>query len=159
MFGLRAVVARFGLPRLAQGGALAAVVVTGAVLARHNALTLIAEPQGNEWRLIEEAAQRMRPTAETRVYVIRPSVQYRSTERLYADEYGSLTSDADWAAKEMFKAALRERFPNGLPEGTDYLMTTGFGPPPPVGYDLVVDLRELKNLGERAPAETTASQR
>ena len=30
---------------------------------------------------------------------------------MYADEYGSLTSDADWAAKEMFKAALRERFP------------------------------------------------
>ena len=28
---------------------------------------------------------------------------------MYADEYGSLTSDADWAAKEMFKAALRER--------------------------------------------------
>ena len=91
--------------------------------------------------------------------MIRPSIDYRSTERIYADEYGSLTSDADWAAKEMFKAAIRERFPAGLPEGTDYLLTTGFGPPPPVGYDLVVDLRELKNLGERAPAETTASDR
>jgi hypothetical protein len=52
---------------------------------------------------------------------------------MYADEYGSLTSHADWAAKEMFKAALRERFPDGLPEGTDYLLTTGFGPPPPGG--------------------------
>ena len=78
----------------------------------------------------------------------------RSTERIYADEHGSLTSDADWAAREMFKAAMRERFPNGLPAGTDYLLTTGFGPPPPVGYDLVVDLRELKNLGERAPPES-----
>jgi len=159
MFGFRALVARFGLPRLAQGAALAAVVVAGAVLARHNALTLIAEPQGNEWRIIEAAASRLRLTSEARVYLIRPSVEYRSTKRIYADEYGSLTSDADWAAKEMFKAAIRERFPNGLPEGTDYLLTTGFGPPPPVGYDLVVDLRELKNLGERAPAETTASQR
>ena len=32
-------------------------------------------------------------------------------------------------------------------------MTTGFGPPPPVGYDLVVDLRELKNLGSARPAK------
>ena len=159
MFGFRAIAARFGLPRLAEGGVVAAVLVAGAVLARHNALTLIAEPQGNEWRIIETAANRLRLTSEARVYVIRPSVEHRSTKRLYADEYGSLTSDADWAAKEMFKAAMRERFPNGLPEGTDYLLTTGFGPPPPVGYDVVVDLRQLKNLGERAPAETTAAQR
>jgi predicted membrane protein len=159
MFGWRAIVARFALPRLTQGVALACVVVVGAVLARYNALTLIAEPQGNEWKLIEAAAKRMPLASETRVYLIRPSVEYRSTERMYADEFGSLTSDVDWAAKEMFKAALRERFPDGLPAGTDYLLTTGFGPPPPVGYDVVADLRDLKNMGERAPPETTASQR
>ena len=51
---------------------------------------------------------------------------------------------------------MRERFPEGLPRGTDYLLTTGFGPPPPVGYDLVVDLRELKNLGDRASREASA---
>src|SRR5688572_12919718 len=159
MFGLRAIVARFRLPRLAESGALAAVLVTAAVLAWHNASTLIAEPQGNEWALIEAAASRMQLTSETRVYLIRPSMESRSTQRVYADEYGSLTSDADWAAKEMFKAAIRERFPDGLPAGMDYLLTTGFGPPPPVGYDLVVDLRELKHMGERAPAETTAAER
>jgi hypothetical protein len=159
MFALRAIMMRFGLPRLAQGGALAAILFTAAALAQHNALTLIAEPQGNEWQLIEAAANRVRLTNDTRVYLIRPSMEYRSTERIYADEYGSLTSDAQWAAEEMFKAAMRERFPDGLPEGTNYLLTTGFGPPPPIGYDLVVDLRELKNLGERAPAETTAAER
>src|SRR5688572_14256725 len=158
MFGPRAISARFRVPRIAEGGALAAILVTGAVLAHHNALTLIAEPQGNEWKLIEAAVGRLQLTSEARVYLIRPSMAYRSTERIYADEYGSLTSDADWAAKEMFKAAMRERFPDGLPPGTDYLLTTGFGPPPPVGYDLVVDLRKLKNLGERAPPERTASQ-
>jgi hypothetical protein len=159
MYGLRAIVMRFGLARRAESGVLAAIVAAAAVLAWHNALTLIAEPQGNEWRLIETAAQRLRLTHEARVYLIRPSVDHRSTQRLYADEYGSLTSDADWAAKEMFKAAMRERFPDGLPEGTEYLLTTGFGPPPPVGYDLVVDLRQLRHLGGRAPAETTVSER
>jgi hypothetical protein len=158
-FGLRALVARFGVPRVAYSGALAAVLVMAGVLAQHNAFSLIAEPQGNEWRLIEAAADRLRLKDDTRVYLIRPSIEHRSTERVYADEHGSLTSDADWAAKEMFNAAMRERFPDGLPEGTDYLVTTGFGPPPPVGYDLVADLRGLKNLGERAPPETTASQR
>ena len=60
----------------------------------------------------------------------------------------------------MFKAALRERFPNGLPENTAYTLWTGSGAPPAeFSYDLVVDLQELRNLGERAPAEKTASQR
>jgi hypothetical protein len=159
-FGLRALGARLGLSRPAYAGVLVAVVATAAVLAQRNALKLIAEPQGYEWSLIEAAATRLRlAPGETRVYVIRPSVAHRSTERIYADEYGSLTSDADWAAKEMFKAAMRERFPDGLPAGTSFYLTTGFGPPPPVGYDMIVDLRELKVQGERAPPETTAARR
>jgi hypothetical protein len=55
---------------------------------------------------------------------------------------------------------VRERFPAGLPAGAEYELFTGFGPPPAqYSYDLVVDLRALKNLGERVPTETTASQR
>jgi len=138
----------------------AVLLVGAAVLAQRNALTLIAEPQGHEWRLVQAAANRVRLTNDTVVYVIRPSIDYRSTERVYADEYGSLTADADWAAKEMFKAAMRERFPNGFPEGTSYSLFTGFGGPlAQYSYDLVADLRELKILSERAPTETTASQR
>jgi len=160
-FGFRAVVARFGVPRRAEAGVLVAFVGVCAFLAHRNTSTLIAEPQGREWQLVKAAASRLQLTDDARVYLIRPtSPDHRSTERLYADEFGSLTADADWAAKEMFKAAMRERYPSGLPPGTEYVLTTGFGPPPPVGYDVVGDLRELKNLGERAPArQATASQR
>ena len=160
-FGFRAVMARFRALRTAEAGVLVAFVAVCAFLAHRNALTLIAEPQGREWQLVKAAANRLQLTNDARVYLIRPtSPDHRSTERLYADEYGSLTADADWAAKEMFKAAMRERYPGGLPQGTEYVLTTGFGPPPPVGYDVVGDLRELKNLGERAPAaQATASQR
>ena len=105
MFGLRAVVLRFGVPRAAYAGVLAGLLASSALLAQRNALTLIAEPQGHEWQLIEAAAKRLHLEPDTRVYLIRPSIQHRSTERVYADEYGSLTADADWAAKEMFKAA------------------------------------------------------
>ena len=134
------------------------LIFVGALLARHNALALIAEPQGYEWQLIQAAANRLRLSGDTRVYIIRPTIDYRSTERIYADEFGSLSTDAQWAAVEMFSAAMRQRFPGGLPEGTTYTVTTSFSPPI-TSYDLVLDLRELKNQGERAPRQTTASQR
>jgi hypothetical protein len=140
--------------------AYAVLLVVAGALAQRNALTLIAEPQGREWKLVQAAANRLRPTDNALVYMIRPSIDYRSTERVYADEHGSLTADADWAAKEMFKAAIRERFPNGLPQGSRYSLFTGFAQPlAQYPYDLVVDLRELKSQGERAFIETTASQR
>jgi hypothetical protein len=50
------------------------------------------------------------------------------------------------------------RFPQGLPQGTSYTLTTSLSPPI-MPYDLVFDLRELKAQGERAPRETTASER
>jgi hypothetical protein len=160
MFGVRSIAARYRAPRPAMSALFAMLLVVTAVLAHRNALKLIAEPQGREWQLVKAAADRLRLEADTIVYLVRPSIDYRSTERVYADEYGSLTADADWGSKEMFKAAIRERFPNGLPEGTSYSLFTGFGgPPAQYTYDLIADLRELKNLGERAPVQTTASQR
>ncbi len=139
---------------------LAALIVAVAVLAMRNALTLIAEPQGREWQLVQAAASRLNLTNDAQVYIIRPSIDLRSTERAYADEFGTLTSDADCAAKDICKAAMRERFPSGPPAGTTYTLWTRFSvPPAQYTYDLIVDLRGLKNLGERAPTEATASQR
>jgi hypothetical protein len=128
------------------------------MLARHNALTLIAEPQGNEWRLFQAAVSRLPLERETSVYIVRPTTSYRSTERIYADEYGSLSADSQWAALEMFRAAIRQRFPQGLPAGTRYTLTTSITPPI-MPYDLVLDLRELRNEGERRTASpgSTAS--
>jgi hypothetical protein len=160
MFGLRSVAERSRGLRAAQAGVLAAVLVVAALLAQRNPLVLLAEPQGREWDLVRAAAERLQLGGDTSIYIIRPTTDDRSTERIYADEFGTLSADADWAAKEMFKAAMRERFPSGLPAGAKYELYTGFGlPPAQYSYDLVVDLRALKSLGERAPAATTASQR
>ena len=157
-FGLRAVAARVRLPRMAEVASIAALIAIAAALARHNALTLIAEPQGREWRLIQSAVSRLPLARETSVYITRPTTAYRSTARIYADEYGSLSADAAWAAVEMFRAAVRQRFPKGLPEGTSYTLATSITPPI-MPYDLVIDLRELMMQGGRAPTETTASGR
>jgi hypothetical protein len=160
MFGVRSVAARYRIPGPAMRGALAALLVVVAMLAYRNPLTLIAQPQGREWQLVRAAAERVQLTANTAIYVVRASALDRSTERIYADEYGTVTADADWAAKEMFHAAMRERFPDGLPAGTRYELYTGVGPPPSqYEYQAVLDLRELKYLGDRAGAEITASQR
>jgi hypothetical protein len=160
LFGLRGVVARHRVGPAAEAGVLTAVLVIAALLAYRNPFTLLAEPQGREWALVQAAAARLQLTSDTIVFIIRPTIDDRSTQRVYGDEYGTLSADADWAAKEMFKAALRERFPAGLPEGTSYSLFTGFGAPPTqYRYDLVVDLRELKNLGERAALEGSTAQR
>ena len=155
-FGLRATFARFRLQRIAAVVTFAAFTVAGAVLAHHNALTLIAEPQGREWQLIEEAVNGLTLSGDTRIYLVRPTPDYRSTERVYADEHGSLSADAQWAAVEMFRAAMRERFPRGLPEGLHYTLVTSLNPPL-MPFDFVLDMRRLRTLGDRR--NPTASPR
>jgi hypothetical protein len=155
-FGLRATFARFRLQRIVAVATFAALTVMGAVLAHHNALTLIAEPQSREWQLMEAAVNDLTLSSDTYVYVVRPTPDYRSTERVYADEHGSLSSDAQWAAVEMFRAAMRERFPRGLPEGLRYTLITSLHPPI-MPFDFVLDLRQLRKMGDRR--DPTASPR
>jgi hypothetical protein len=164
VFAMRAVV-RAGVVRpVTQAVALGALMFSAAVLAYHNSYTLIAEPQSREWRLFHSAASRLRLVPDTDVYIIRPTIDDRSTEQVYDDEFGSLSSDADWAAKEMFKTALRERFPAPVANGKSYRLVTGWLPPTqPGNYDLVLDVRRLKGEGDRAVAaigqEPTALRR
>jgi hypothetical protein len=158
VFGARSLLAHYGARSLAPTVAFGAFVGFGALAAHGNAFELIAVPQGNEWRLMVEAVDRLRLDDETRVFIVRPTIIDRSTERIYADEFGSLSADSEWAAEEMLKAALRRRFPDGLPAGATFTLDTGIVPPA-APYDFVVDLRELKQRGERAEAQTTASRR
>ena len=153
-------------PRL-ETAALAALLVVAALSAQGNAYRLIAEPQAREWAMIESAAKKLRLDADTDVYIIRPGIDDRSTEQVFDDEFGSLSSDADWASREMFKAAIRERFPEHLPAGSALSVETGPTPPAsPGAYDEVVDLRKLRLEGDRttiasagASDATTAARR
>jgi hypothetical protein len=153
VFAMRAVVNAGAVRQATQAAALGALVFFAAVLAHHNSYALIAEPQSREWQLFHSAAAQLRLAPDTDVYIIRPTIDDRSTERVYDDEFGSLSSDADWAAKEMFKAALRERFPAPVADGKSYRLETGPLPPTqPGNYDLVLDLRRLKTEGDRTVA-------
>ncbi len=150
VFALRSVVAEGRIrPRLQQA-VFGALLAFAAVSAERNAYTLIAVPQNREWELVQTAAEQLRLDADTDVYIIRPGIDDRSTEQVFDDEFGSLSSDADWASREMFKAAMRERFPDRLPAGSAYSVVTGTGPPAaPGAYDAVIDLRKLRTEGDR----------
>lgn len=126
--------------------ALGLIVLGGAVTANYNAFNLFAEPQGNEWDLVLTPVMRADLKRPTKVYLITPTPEDRSTTRMFADEFGSLSSDSDWTPREMFNTAVRERFPGKKPPGFTYTVTLGRDEPAAGAYDMVIDLRKLRKL-------------
>jgi hypothetical protein len=118
-----------------------------AVLAGINTHSLLAAPQSREWDLMRTAVMRTNfKGASTRFYVIEPTIEDRSTRRIHADEFGALSSFQPSVAREMFKAAMHDRFPDGLPRGQQYEYASGKQPPPEEAADVVIDLRKLKRF-------------
>ncbi len=129
--------------------ALGLLLLTGIITAHFNSYGLIARPQSSEWEMINGAVKRTTFTKATKVYVITPTLADRMTGQVFGDEFGSLSSDSDWVPKEMFKAAMYDRFPEKMPAGASYTFTSGRAVPDPKAYDLVVDMRRLKELRNR----------
>lgn len=119
-----------------------------AYAAHFNSFRLLAEPQGREWEIMRSAVLRANFNKPVRVHVITPGVDDRSTERIYGDEFGSLSSADPHVAGEMFQTALRERFGAQLPKGGSYTLTTGPAEPVPGEADLLIDMRRLKDFRE-----------
>ncbi len=130
--------------RKVQWAALGILLAFGAVAANRHAYTLIAEPQGWEWQIVHDAAFSLPITRAVDIYAIRSTIEDRATQRTFADEFGSLSSDTEWAVSEMLKCALRDRFPSGLPESFSYTLTTGLEPPYGGRYDKIIDMRTLR---------------
>jgi hypothetical protein len=146
IYSLRMLANARGVKPLVHYLTLGLLATGAAVVAHRQAFTLIAEPQGHEWDIMRTEVLRANFTKRVKVYVITPTPADRSTERVYADEFGSLSSDSDWAPKEMFKAAVHDRFPGSkLPKGGSYTFASGREVPEPGAYDLVIDMRNLKH--------------
>ena len=106
----------------------------------------MAEPQSVEWDLMRNSVLRAGFTRPVRVHIILATHADRSTERIYGDEFGSLSSDSDAIAKDMFHAAVRTRFPEKLPKGGKSIIATSTTEPQPGTYDLLIDMRKLKSF-------------
>ncbi len=148
VYGLRVLATARNVKPLPHYITLGLLAIGAAVVASRQAFTLIAEPQGREWELVRSAVLRANFSKPLKVYCITPTVADRSTDRVHSDEFGSLSADSEWAAKEMFKAALHDRYPDKLPKGGSYTFKAGRDAPPAQAYDLVIDLRRLKQFRE-----------
>ena len=143
MFALRSVfLARRVKPWL-QYTAFGVFAVGAGLAANHNSFALMAEPQNYEWELVLTSVMRTTFKVDTKVYIITPTPEERSTEQIFADEFGSLSSDSETIPKEMFRVAMRERFGPKLPKGISYTIACGRVVPPADSYDLVIDMRKL----------------
>lgn len=121
-------------------------------LARTHPYYLIAIPQGEELQILDAAADRVAPRDRpVKIYFVQPPDD-GPTEIRYHDEFGSLSTNASWTPKEMFKHLMRERFPDTPDHARYYRLRTGFRPlPEGEQFDLVIDMhkdmRELHKLG------------
>ena len=128
----------------AHYGGLVVLLLVAAMLARQNTMSLIAEPQAREWSLVHESLQQVRLRDVNRFWMVAASVEDRSTQRVHGDEFGTVSSDSDWAPRDMFAAALHERFPFGLPPEFRISFGQSRKDPQPGTYDTLIDLRKLK---------------
>lgn len=125
---------------------LGLVFLTVAFAANRNAHELIGMPHEAEWEAMKFDTLRANMKAALKVYVITPTPADRSTERIYRDEFGWVSGSDPKVAAEMFKAAVRQRFPGKLPKGTSYTVTAGPTAPAAGTYDLVIDMRRVRAL-------------
>ena len=149
VYASHALLAKWNIkPRMHYIG-LGFIFLVLAALANRQSYELLAEPQSAEWDMMKGEALRANFGKALRIYIITPEAEDRTTRRIYQDEFGSVSSISDATAQEMFKAAVRLRFPGKLPAGSSYKLASG--PVEPAGgtADLVIDMRKLKNL--RAP--------
>ncbi|MBI2812888.1 MAG: hypothetical protein HYX71_01225 [Opitutae bacterium] len=144
LFGLRALTSAAKLKPLLHYAGLGVLATGVAWNAHRQAYGLIAEPQGHEWDIVQSALLRASFTKPTKVYFISPTLAERSTDVVCGDEFGSLSSDSPGVPKDMVKAALHERFGAKLPKGGSYTFTAGRDVPAPQAYDVVIDMRRLK---------------
>ena len=115
--------------------------------AQYQAYSLIAVPQGNEWQLIVDGAKQVHlGGARPRIFAIACTPRDISTDRIYHDEFGSLSSNSEWVPREMFKRAMHDLHPGVRNLDSLYDFATGPMLPADQPYDVVIDLHRLRQF-------------
>ena len=143
---LRALAEHWGAPNRRL---LASILVAAALFtAQHHVYALIAVPQGNEWQIILDGAKHVRLTATTRprIFAIASTPADISTGTIYHDEFGSLSSNSEWVPKEMFKRAMHDLHPEIANINARYDFSEGYKVPAGERYDLIIDMRRLRQF-------------
>ncbi|RKG73185.1 hypothetical protein D7V88_36895 [Corallococcus terminator] len=120
---------------------LSGFVAFSAFLAHEQSLELFALPQGRELALMEQGASLVIPAQKPRVFVLTAKQADSTAPFHYLDEFGSVSVDAEWVAKEMLKEVVKERFPREKDIGGLYRFAAGPEAPEPRNYDILIDMR------------------
>jgi hypothetical protein len=131
-------VGRIGAPAV-----LSFLLISSAVLARDQAYELVALPQSEELAVIEEGAKRIDITKRPRVFIVVSSRRNAPSPVRFADEFGSLSTDAEWVSAEMLEGIMKERFPDSGDVTKLYQLGCGDVLPQKQRYEVVIDLRNL----------------
>lgn len=125
---------------------LGVFVAVSALLAHRHSLELFALPQRRELALLAEGARQVVPTRQARVFVLTARQSDTSASLRYLDEFGSVSADTEWVAKEMFRALVEERFPEERDVSHLYRFAAGSVLPEPRAYDILVDMRQQRDV-------------
>lgn len=128
---------------------LAGFVAVSAWLAHRHSLELFAFPQRHELALLEEGARQVVPARQPRVFVLTARQSDTTAPLRYLDEFGSVSVDTEWVAKEMFRALVEERFPEERDVSHLYRFAAGPVLPEPRAYDILVDMRQQPRSAPR----------
>jgi hypothetical protein len=132
--------------RIGAASALAFLVIASVVLAHDQAYELVALPQSEELAVIEEGAKRIDITKRPRVFIVISSRRNAPSPVRFADEFGSLSTDAEWVSAEMLEGIMKERFPDSGDVTKLYQLACGDTLPPKQRYEVVIDLRNLGSV-------------
>ena len=125
----------------------AAVLVLAFACAQYHPYALIAVTQGNEWKLIMDGAGHVNlGEHKARVFAVAATPADRSTDSIYHDEFGSLSSNSEWVPKEMFKRAMHDLRPNAQNLESRYDFATGSKVPAGQHFDVIIDLHHLRRF-------------
>jgi hypothetical protein len=122
---------------------LGLIFLVGLPLARVQAYTLFALPQQEELALVEEGAKKLALLERATVFIIRPTIDHTCAPQRYSDEFGTLSTDSDWAPKEMLKLLLNGQVPD---LSKRYTIICGRSLPAGRSFSVVIDMRRLKQL-------------
>ncbi|PTL81476.1 hypothetical protein DAT35_25140 [Vitiosangium sp. GDMCC 1.1324] len=126
---------------------LGVFAIAGALLGHRQSFELFAAPQGRELALMEEGVRQIALAKHPRVFVITARQNDTSAPLRYLDEFGSVSIDTEWVAKEVLKMLLAERFPDVQERNSLYRFAAGASAPEPRAYDVVIDMRRLRQAG------------
>lgn len=130
-----------GWRRRLAGAALFGVLIAGGWAARHHSRLYLADAQAAELRRIEVAADRVGKLPAPRVFLLLPEPWDSMCAVSHLDEFGSLSGDCEWAAKEMFVRVLEERRQQAKSWNPPREISTHYIKPAKRTYDVLVDLR------------------